>query len=168
MELLKRLQIAPQLDVELEDPLPQDPAPDEPAPKRKTGSRKAATPTPRAARPPTVAKMARDVAADLATFLEMGAAAWGLTDQCCAPVLAEQSKPIADALTAILARNPRLLARFAQADTAVWVMQVAALVRACTPVARAVYANHVTAPEQEGGNGAGLPLDHFPAYHPVA
>lgn len=159
MALLQKLRIAPEIEEQIGDEFPQDPAPTErPAARgKKPAPRKVAAP-----RSPTVAKLAKEVGEDLATMLGMTAAAWSLTDQCCAPVLEEQAPDIAKALTAILARNPRLLAKLAQADTAILAMQVVALGKALLPVGQAIYRNHVA--KEDGEHGGGVPLDHFPAY----
>src|SRR4051812_47024905 len=111
-----------------------DPVPDAkpPTTRKKPGrpagtARKTSTPAPRAK---TTAAMAKEVAEDLATMLEVTATMWAVRDQCCAPVLAQQSKPIADAVASILERNPRLLARVADAGNAALLMQTIALGRA--------------------------------------
>lgn len=111
-------------------------------------------------------KLAKEVAEDLASLIEGGAVVWGMRDQCCAPVLEQQAKPIADALTAVLARNPRLLAKFADADFAVATVQIIALGRAVAPVAKAVYQNHVSkATNDEGPDDDGhVHLGNFPAF----
>lgn len=162
MPLMDRLRIAPQIEEDIEYELPPDPTPGDPPPvkSKRPATRRATSPT----TTPTVTKMAKDVAADLTTLIEMTAAAWSMADECCAPVLEAQAKPIADAITNILKRNPRLLAKFAQADTAIFVMQAAALGKALAPVGKAIYRNHMT--EQEGADGAhGPSLDSYPAYN---
>jgi hypothetical protein len=141
----------------------QDPVPDtskktstpKPAPKRLTS--KTAT-----------NKLAKEVGDDLATMLEMGAVVWGMRDQCCAPVLAEQAQPIGESIAAILARNPRLLEKFANTDIAVYTVQLLALGRALAPVGGAIYHNHVSKATKNGehprGNNA-INLNEFPAYN---
>ena len=144
----------------------RDPVPNE-RPPRKAG-RKAA-PVPAARKPVTsVARLSREVAEDLATLIEVGATAWGLTDDCCAPVLEMQAKPIADALTSILARNPRVLMALAESDVAVLTIQVIALGKALTPVGKAVYHNHISkAVDDDSGDDrrpGAVNLGAFPAY----
>jgi hypothetical protein len=163
--LLQRLKVVSNPEVEIEpeigEIIPQDPVPHErPVPSgRKPAARRVA-----AVRPPSSSKLAKEVSEDLTTLFQMTAAAWSLTDQCCAPTLDQQAPDIAKAITNILARNPRLLAKFAQADTAVIVVQAAALGRALLPVGRAVYANHVAKSDGEASDGAGPSLDQFPPY----
>lgn len=161
--LLEKLRNVQENSEENDEVIPQDPVPDEtPATPSK---RKMARPTPTTAKPANT-RLAKQVAADLATLLEGGAAVWGFRDQCCAPVLEQQAKPIAEALTAILARNPALLAKFANTDIAVMTVQVIALGRALAPVGQAIYVNHVAKTNELGGdsNGNGSFLDQFPAY----
>lgn len=169
MALLDKLRIAPvNEDITSDqeaDALPQSPTPGEPPPSRGKPLR-AVRPAPAASKTATT-KLTKEVAADLATMIELVAVGWGLTDECCAPVLEAQAKPTADAVTAILARNPRLLAKFAQADMAIMVMQWVALGRALLPVGQAIYHNHVAKPEElgvtdDGGND--LSPDAFPAF----
>lgn len=172
MPLLESLKIVPENDGEIPEELEPDPAPSErPAPrsrKRPAGRTKGAAPdkvtSPRTARKVTTASLAKQVADDFCTLIEGGAAMWSMSDQCCAPVLEQQARPLADAFAAILARNPRLLEKFANADMAVYTMQTAALLRAATPVVMAVYRNHVTKSGEAAPDDAGL--DQFPVYRP--
>jgi hypothetical protein len=173
MALLEKLQFRSEIDTEIapENPpeLPQDPAPGEARAAKRTGraDKPAAVGSSRRAAP-AVTKMAKEVAADLATMIELGAAAWGMTDQCCAPVLEAQAKPIADAFAGILSRNPRLLAKLHGSDSAVLAMQALALGRALQPVGTAIYRNHVSKAvddDQEGSHNDGaVHLANFPAY----
>lgn len=164
MALLEKLRIVTQNEElnpdEIETDLPQDPIPGE-RPSNRGKARRASTQpgSPKAA----TTKLAKQVSLDLTSLLEGGAVLWGLRDQCCAPVLAEQSKDIAEALTAILARNPALLAKFAQTDIAVLTVQVIALTRAVAPVAKAVYTNHV-AQTEIGQADSGFDIDSFPTF----
>jgi hypothetical protein len=145
MALLDKLVIAEETPEEI-DP---DPAPDEKPVRRRSTRQK--QPTPKIARPAarTVNAMAKEVGNDLATLLEMTAAVWGVRDQCCSPVLAAQSKDIGQALAQILARNPELLRKFANAETGVFVMQCLALGKALLPVGQAVARNHVMKQDEE-------------------
>lgn len=152
MALLDKLEIAAEIDEEID----ADPAPDQ-APKRR--ARKPRTPAPTIKRAPakTLNAMAKDVGNDIASMLEMTSVVWGVRDQCCAPVLAAQSKDIGHALAAILARNPELLRKFAQAETGVFVMQCLALGNALLPVGKAIVQNHVLkSGEDEVGDVADL------------
>lgn len=99
-------------------------------------------------------------------MIELAAVAWGMRDQCCAPVLAEQAQPIATAITNILARNPQLLEKFANTDIAVYTMQTMALVTALAPVARSVYSNHISKAGHGDQARGGVDLDQFPGYNP--
>ncbi|MGH7743497.1 MAG: hypothetical protein ACREQ5_01565 [Candidatus Dormibacteria bacterium] len=169
MALLDKLRIVSINEEQVSDQeaeaLPQSPTPGEPAPSRGKPLR-TSRPAPVASKTAT-AKLTKEVAADLATMIELVAVGWGLTDECCAPVLEAQAKPTADAITAILARNPRLLTKFAQADMAVMVMQWLALGRALLPVGKAIYHNHVAAQDETGLSDGGindLSPDAFPAF----
>lgn len=159
-------QFAPQFAEQFATPFAQDPEPGtRPARGRKTTAK--AAPAGRKVAPGT-AKLAREVAEDFATLLEGTAAVWGLRDQCCAPVLEQQAKPIADALVAILARNPRLLARFADTSIAAYTMQSVALGKALLPVGKAVYHNHIgkaVDDDQEGPHHDGAShIEQFPPF----
>lgn len=159
MALLDKLQSADDLGEEID----ADPEPDE-KPRRRR-STKARTPAPKVTRPATksINVMAREVGNDLATMLEMTAVVWGVRDHCCAPVLAEQSKPIGQALAAILARNPELLRKFANAETGVFVMQMLTLGRALLPVGQAIFRNHV-AKTGDDDEFQSADLSAFPAF----
>jgi hypothetical protein len=145
------------------DPVPDAKPPTRKKPGPKPGStRKPAAP---AARAKTTAAMAKEVAEDLTTMLEVTATMWAVRDQCCAPVLAEQAKPIAHAVAAILERNPRLLARVADAGNAALLMQTVALARALGPVASTIMANHGPSARRAD---AGIPGVSAPAPNPPA
>lgn len=160
MALMDKLEIVAEIDDEI-DP---DPHPDEAAPKRRT--RRPRTPAPKVARPAakSVNTMAKEVGNDIATMLEMTAVVWGVRDQCCAPVLEQQAKPIGQALANILARNPELLRKFAQAETGVFVMQCLTLGKALMPVGQAVFRNHVLKQGEDAPNADVTSLDTFPAF----
>lgn len=167
MPLLDSLRIAPEIDDESDEELAQDPAPTEKPPRPARKGRTARRPATRqTGSKPTTAKLAKQVAEDLASLIEGGAAVWSLSDQCCAPVLEQQARPIADAFTAILSRNPRLLEKFANADMAVYTLQSAALFRALAPVGKAVYANHVGKPKTGENHDHNIDLGQYPAYRP--
>jgi hypothetical protein len=169
-KLKMRTEIGPEIDEEIGTVFEQDPAPGErPTRGRKTGGRAAPATT---RKPAGTAKLAREVAEDLATLLEGTAAVWGLQDQCCAPVLEQQAKPIADALVGILSRNPRLLAKFAATDLVSYTLQSVALGKALLPVGRAVYRNHVSKAvdddAQEGQDNGAIRLADFPTFSGIA
>jgi hypothetical protein len=173
MALLDKLKISsestPETDPETEPLFAQDPTPGEPrGASRPAGKAKPASSGNGRTRSASVTKMAKEVAEDLATMIELGAAAWGMSDDCCAPVLEQQARPIADAFSGILARNPRLLAKLHGSDSAVLAMQTLALGRALQPVAKAVYRNHVSKAvedDQEGTHDDGtVHLNNFPAF----
>lgn len=164
--LLEKLRNVQEKEQENGEVIPQDPVPDE-TPPATPSKRKTSRPAPTTAKPANT-RLAKQVAADLTTLLQGGAAVWGFKDQCCAPVLEQQAQPIAEALTAILARNPALLAKFANTDIAVMTVQVIALGRALAPVGQAIYVNHVAKTNQLGGDSSanGSFIDQFPAYQP--
>lgn len=173
MGLLDKLQIRPENDAELleelEPQFAQDPEPGTARnPVRKSNRNTARTPARPAA--PSMAKLTKQVAEDLATIIEIGATMWGLTDDCCAPELEQQARPIADALVGILGRNPRMLMALAHSDMAVMSVQFIALGKAVAPVGKAVYRNHISKArddddqDQEHAHGGGISLGTFPAF----
>lgn len=166
MGLLDRLQLVPNSDSEdapeIGPEFDQDPDPGE-RPRRAVRKRTPAAATPRK-QSPSVAKMAKEVSEDLTSLIEMGAAIWGMTDECCAPTLETQARPIAESITAILSRNPRLLAKFADTDLVAYSVQAGMLFKALKPVATTVYHNHVSKTVEEGATGDGIHLGNFPAF----
>lgn len=171
MALLDKLQIRTENDAEtheeMEPEFAQDPEPGSARNSvRKSNRNTVRTP----ARPaPSMAKLTKQVADDLATLIEIGATVWGLTDDCCAPVLEEQARPTADALVSILSRNPRMLMAFANSDMAVMSVQVIALGKALAPVGKAVYRNHISKStddddDQERAHEGHVHLGAFPAF----
>jgi hypothetical protein len=153
---------------ESEPQFDQDPEPGQRPRSRR--ARKTAAPPARKATA-SVTKMAKEVSADLASLIEMSAAVWGMTDECCAPILERQAKPIADAFTSILSRNPRLLAKFANTDLVAYSIQAGLLFKALKPVATAVYHNHVSKTDEDEGeatNGGVVHLGNFPAFSGIA
>ncbi len=136
----------------------RDPEPGErPSRGRKATSVKAVPVTPSKAQ---VTKMAKEVADDLAGLLDMGATLWALAgDECCAPILEEQAKPISDALVACLSRNPRLLARLATTDIISMTVQFTGLYKALKPLAVTVYHNHISKAVDDEGDGSGVSRD---------
>ncbi len=171
MSLLDKLQMRSESIPENDPELTQDPEPGEkPARGRRSPTKAKATPAAPRKATPAVSRMAKEVAEDLASLLEGTAAVWGMSDQCCAPILEQQAKPIAEALTGILARNPRLLAKFADTDIVSYTLQAAALGRALLPVGKAVYANHVSKAvddDQEAHRDGSVHLGQFPAFNGV-
>jgi hypothetical protein len=154
-------------DEEIQEEIAQDPEPDErPAATKRRISTRAAAP----ARKQSSARLAKQVANDLAGLLEGGAVLWGLTDQCCAPVLEEQAQAIANALVPVLARHPRLLAAFADSDIAAYALSSVAIGRAVQPVAKAVWHNHISKAHKGDAEHVpgGVNLDAFPAFKPAA
>jgi len=177
MALLDKLRISEQtrpdtgeeIGEEILSEYAQDPIPNEPAATRGKASATPRTPkAPRRAASPNTARLAKEVGDDLGTMIEMASVVWGMRDQCCAPVLQEQAQPIAQAITSILARNPKLLEKFANTDIAVYTVQMLALGRALAPVGQSIYRNHVSKASNGGkqGNG-GVDLDQFPSYDPA-
>jgi hypothetical protein len=174
MGLLDKLQLVEKDDAEFseefEHQFEQDPEPGERPAARKPKA--AARPAPGATSKAALAKLSKQVAEDLATVIEVGAAVWGMSDECCAPELEAQARPIADALVGILARNPRVLMALANSDMAVMGVQTIALGRAVAPVAKKVYRNHISRAADDGGqegehqhgNPNGVQLGAFPAF----
>lgn len=171
MGLLDKLQMSPnneqELPEEIEPEFAQDPEPGS----ARNSVRKSVRNSPRLVnRPaPSVAKLTKQVAEDLATIIEIGATVWGLTDQCCAPILEEQARPTADAIASILSRNPRVLMALAGSDMAVMGVQFIALGKALAPVGKAVYRNHISNAatddeDQEHTHAGAIQLGTFPAF----
>jgi hypothetical protein len=176
MALLDKLRISEQtrpdtgeeIGEEIVSEYAQDPIPNEPAATRGKASPAPRTPkSPRRAASPNTTKLAKEVAQDMGSMIELASVAWGMRDQCCAPVLAEQAQPIATAITNILARNPALLEKFANTDIAVYTMQTMALFTALAPVARSVYSNHISKAGHGDQASGGVDLDQFPSYDPA-
>lgn len=168
MALLDKLELVADVDPDIDEVFDADPAPDE-RPKRRAPRKPrtvAAKPAPPRAK--TTAALSKQVGADLASMLSMTSVVWGIRDQCCAPVLEQQAKPIGDALAAILARNPDLLAKFANAETGVFVMQCLALGQALLPLGQAVFRNHVAKTGDIAGPAADVTdLENFPPFSGV-
>lgn len=141
---------APQIDPELPpDPfdLSPDPEPSDDGP----GIHDPVPPPPRPGRPPVPAvtrQVEREVREELDAILRLMALAWSVPDPSCGSVLSDQSTAIAAALTALLKKNPRLLASLRGAG---WLGEWVGLAMALTPVVRAFYAHHLAPPipEQE-------------------
>lgn len=112
--------------------------------------------------------MSKSVAEDLAGLFDLGGTLWEFAgDECCAPILQEQSKPLGDAIAACLARNPRLLAKFVDLDVVSLTVLVGAIGKALKPVAVAVWKNHISGAgfDKEGTDGSGgIDFAQFPAY----
>lgn len=170
MGLLDKLQIRPENDAELleenEPEFTQDP---EPGSARNSVRKSVGKSVRTVSRPaPSMAKLTKQVAEDLATIIEVGATVWGLTDDCCTPVLEAQARPIADALVGILGRNPRMLMALANSDMAVLSVQAIALGKAVAPFGKAVYRNHISKAhdddDQERAHDGGIHLGNFPAF----
>ncbi len=166
MALLDKLEIVDEVEPEI-DP---DPQPDEtPAQRRRKPASKTSNRRGTVAKTPrSVSAMSKQVGNDIASMLEMTAVVWGVRDQCCAPTLEAQAKPIGDALASILARNPDLLAKFANAETGLFVMQCLALGQAVLPVAKAVFTNHVLSRDEvEAEREDAVSLETFPVFNTV-
>lgn len=170
MALLDKLQFDEKPDEETDEEIgyqfEADPPPGERA--TKPTRAKAAKPAPPKSSA-ALAKLAKEVAADLATVIEVSAAIWGMSDDCCAPTLEAQARPIADALVGILSRNPRVLMALANSDMAVMGVQTIALGRALMPVGKAVYRNHISKAVDGGEEGShdhadAVQLGSFPAF----
>lgn len=113
-----------------------------------------------------VKRLSKEVGEQLAGLIDMGGTLWEMAgDECCAPIIQDESKPIGEAIAACLARNPKLLARFADVDFVTWTLQLGALGKALKPVAAAIWRNHISgAHDGEEKNGAGIDLGAFPSY----
>lgn len=96
-------------------------------------------PAPKIGRP-SKSDLEREVAGELQALLMLGSMLWTQIDQECGPVLNTQSKAIGDALAAVLANNPRLLAKFKDATGMGDYIKLAV---AIMPVAKAISAHHI-------------------------
>lgn len=115
---------------------------------------------------PQVKRLSKEVGEQLAGLIDMGGTLWEMAgDECCAPIVQEESKPIGEAIAACLARNPKLLARFSDVDFVTWTLQIGALGKALKPVAAAIWRNHISgAHEGKEKDGGGIDLSAFPSY----
>jgi hypothetical protein len=123
---------------------------------------------PRPAAVPTITKaMEKEVREEIQALLTMASLMWSIPDPECAGVLHEQSRQIAESLTALLRRNPRLLASLRAAG---WMGDWVQLAMAVGPVASAIYRHHmVPKPEEEtdyDGDPTAPRVADFPAYIP--
>lgn len=140
-----------------EDSYAQDPQPEEIAPtasKKRITLKSVPAPSSRAS-----AKIRKEVAEEIEATLELLAAAWSITDEECADVLSETSKKIAERAAEILAKNPRLLARFRQGS---FLMDWAKFGISLKPLCKAVYQHHVK--RIPAGGETYVDLADFPAY----
>jgi hypothetical protein len=161
MQLLERVKFSDGESGEKEPELPQDPPPGEGKKTRRGGGGKPPAAKPRQSAA-SIARVEKEVAEELTSYMEMAALTWSLRDPVCATALSDQSKEIAEKLTKILARNARLLEWFRQSTS---IGDYLLLFHAVAPVLKAVYAHHVVKPEEEvPGGGAGL--DQYPPYRP--
>jgi len=157
------------LEIEVENPsenpieFTADPEPGERPARRRSG--RARTPAPAGEPSKTqLTKMTKEVAADLAGLFDLGGTLWEVAgDECCAPILQQQAKPMGDAIAACLARNPKLLARFTDLDVVSMTVLVGAIGKAVKPVGMAIWHNHVKGGGDEYGP-AGIDFDQFPAF----
>ena len=122
----------------------------------------------RGASVPTITKaMEKEVREEVQAILTMASLMWSVADPECGGVLHEQSRQIADSLTALLRRNPRLLASLRAAG---WMGDWVQLAMAVGPVASAFYRHHMApkaekAPDYDGDPTAPTFPD-FPGYIP--
>lgn len=127
-----------------DDPIPAKPSrarkttvKSDPAPKRPVGR-------------PAKSVIEKEVADEFDAYLKMIAMTWGIRDADCAGVLAKQSKPIADSLAAILAKNPKLLDKFRNmTGLGDW----GNLLFAILPVVKAVNSHHIAPAMKKESNG---------------
>lgn len=116
----------------------------DPAPVRRPGRRRS---TSVAGVTPVTQATVRKVKADMTGILEILAAMWDFTgDHCCAPILEQQAPEIAEAVSLILKRYPRLMAKFMESDMLSTAIAIGMLGKAIKPVAGSVYTNHIAAP----------------------
>ena len=148
------------------DPFPADygdaaDIPGPPPPKRPGAPRPAAVPT-------ITKAMEREVREEIQAILTMASLMWSVPDPECGGVLHEQSRQIAESLTALLRRNPRLLASLRAAG---WMGDWVGLAMAVGPVASAVYRHHMAPRDEKANTGYdGDPTaptePYFPGYLP--
>ena len=134
------------------DPI-QDKDP-EPAKTNKTPPRIKPDPTPKMTRPvgrPSRSQIEREVSEELEAIMKMIAMGWSVLDTECGPVLSKQAKDIADSLTDILAKNPKLLQRFKDMTG---FGDYGKLLFAVLPVIQAVSRHHLAPGFQKVPNGS--------------
>ena len=170
-DLKIRLEKAPKIEPEIDQgsPLAADPVPEDygeaadtptppPPPRRRSPS----------AAVPTITKaMEREVREEIEAIVTMAALMWSVPDPVCGPVLSDQSRAIATSLTALLRRNPRLLASLRAAG---WMGEWVQLAMAVGPVVNALYHHHIaTGEDQEDtdhGDITAPRLADYPAFIP--
>jgi hypothetical protein len=102
------------------------------------------------------------ISAELEAYIEFAAMPVIMRDPTCGGALHDQAKPIADSITAILAKYPDLAHKFlATGMLGDWLK----LGIAFQPVIKAIWDHHVVK-TPEGGQGDGLDLDDFEPYRP--
>ena len=139
-------------------PLAQDPPP---------GSSKAPRPKLRQATTGgnVTPALRKRISAELEAYVEFAALPLVLRDPVCGGALHEQAKPIADAITAILARYPDLAHKFlATGVLGDWLKLGVAL----HPVLKAMWEHHIkaTPDDQVEGGADGQPEINYPAWRP--
>lgn len=136
---------------DITDPLEEkDPEP-KPTAKRTTTRVKS---DPKPARPvgrPSKSQIEREVSEELEAMMKMMAMLWSVKDPQCGPVLNRQAKDIADSLTDILAKNPKLLQRFKDMSG---FGDYGKLLFAILPVIKAVSDHHITPGLKKVDNGS--------------
>ena len=111
-------------------------------------------PDPKPSRPvgrPSKSQIEREVSEELEAMMKMMAMLWSIRDPECGPVLNKQAKDIADSLTDILAKNPKLLQRFKDMSG---FGDYGKLLFAVLPVIKAVSNHHITPALKKVENGS--------------
>ena len=105
----------------------------------------------------------RRISGELEVYIDLVAMPIVMRDPVCGGALAEQAKPIADAIAQILSRHPEIAHKFlATGMIGDWLKLFAAV----QPIAATVWAHHVTdKPDAEDG-GDGFDLNNFDPNRP--
>lgn len=160
MDLLNKLRI-PSDDDPLSDEIPdhipesisggesghnsvRDPVPGQAA-QRPAAAKERAKPVPAAA-PRVTKKIREEVTEEVQVYLEMLAWAWSMSAPPCGEALSESSQVIANKITNLMARNPRLIAKFRDAGVVSDWMQLGVALKA---VAQAAYGWYVAKEKEE-------------------
>lgn len=163
LDRLKGPETGPELNPEVPDHVPEEWAPElaqDPAPgKAKPVRAKLRTSATSGNVTPALRKR---ISAEIEAYIELVAMPVILRDETCGAVLHEQAQPIADALTAILARYPDLAHKFLATGVLGDWIKLAVVVK---PVIEVGWRHHVAKQPEQGEQGD-LDVDAFPAYRP--
>lgn len=111
---------------------------------------------------PSKASVVTGIQTEIEAYLKLAAATWSLSDPDCAGALSDQSRAMASAAAALIARNPKMVESF---HTGTLIGDVVKLLTASAPVIKAIASHHVGKQQQQEVGPDDL-ADRFPAYAP--